>query len=159
MFRPYRLPKLTGQWKQRVLHLSKHLSQMMIGQCKYKMFTPPPPLPKGSRSRSQAPTFTNIEIEPKIIDVHQVFSAVAIERQIHAIFEYKHKKDRKNQRRHGAPLMRAGRKRSRFLGFGCSDNNESASNSNISDMTPISTTTTTNSKSTSNSSSSYDSDV
>jgi hypothetical protein len=103
---------------------------------------------------------TNIDIEPKIIDVHQVFSAVAIERQLLAIFEYKHKKERVTQRRHGAPLLRTGRKRSRFLGFG-GDDIDSTSNSNISDMTtPTSTTSsTTNSKSTSKSSSSYDSDV
>ena len=112
---------------------------------------------KSSRSSKSQPLI-HVPVQPKILDVKQVFSAEAIARQIKGIFEYKHKNDRKKQRRHGAPLIRAGRKRSRFLGFGHCDD-DTTSNTFISDMTtPTSTTSysaTTNSKSSSN----YESDV
>lgn len=163
MFPPYRLPKLTGQWEERLLHLSTHLSQMLIGETKYILFNPSPlpPLPsqmsKSSRSSKTQPSI-HVPVQPKILDVKQVFSAEAIARQIKGIFDYKHKNDRKKQRRHGAPLIRAGRKRSRFLGFGHCDD-DTTSNTFISDMTTPTSTTSYSATTNSKSSSSYESDV
>ena len=127
---------------------------MFIGESKYIIFNPPPlpsQISKSSRTRIQ----TTPSVEPRIIDLKQVFSSDAFATQIKAIFSYKHKIHRKKQLRHGAPLLRSGRKCSRFLGFGagsCSDDNDSTSHT--SDVTPLSEIT----NSTSKSSSSYDTD-
>jgi len=134
---------------------------MLIGETKYILFNPSTPLPsqmsKSSRSSKTQPSI-HVPVQPKILDVKQVFSAEAIARQIKGIFDYKHKNDRKKQRRHGAPLIRAGRKRSRFLGFGHCDD-DTTSNTFISDMTTPTSTTSYSATTNSKSSSSYESDV
>ena len=138
------------------MHLAKHLSQMFCGESKYIFFNPPPlPIQSSKSSRQTTRIQTTPSVEPRIIDLKQVFSSDAFATQIKAIFSYKHKILRKKQLRHGAPLLRSGRKRSRFLGFGvgsCNDDNDSPSHT--SNVTSLSEMTNSASKS----SSSYDTD-
>jgi hypothetical protein len=137
------------------VHLAKHLSQMFCGESKYIFFNPPPLPSQISKASRTSRIQTTPSVEPRIIDLKQVFSSDAFATQIKAIFSYKHKIHRKKQLRHGAPLLRSGRKRSRFLGFGagsCSDDNNSTSQtSNVASLSEMT-------NSTSNSSSSYDTD-